>query len=356
MQLKQKLFILLSLFLTVISISSCSTLAYYRQSISGHLQMVNQTRDIDTLLASDETPTELKQRLRRLLDIRSFASQVLLLPDNGSYRSYADIGRKYIVWNVFATPALSLQPAQSCFLFVGCLSYRGYFHREDAADYAKQLEDQGLDVYLGGVSAYSTLGWFDDPLLNGMLDRSDSELARLLFHELAHQHLYIKDDSEFNEAYADSVALIGLAIWHQEPENMTESREFNAILKRENEFTHLVLSYRAQLLQLFASELDDETKLQQKQQLYKQLRQEYQELKTSWGGVGDYDAWFANKLNNAKILAVSTYRHLLPLFRDTYEYLDRDLTEFYSRVRKISACDVDKRRELLREPAQSVQC
>ena len=281
----QKLFFALLLLLTVISISSCSTLAYYRQSISGHLQMLNNTRDIDTVLASEETPPELKQRLQNLLEVRNFASQVLLLPDNGSYRSYADIGRKYIVWNVFATPALSLQPLKSCFVFVGCLSYRGYFDKDDAIRFAQEFEDQGLDVYVGGVSAYSTLGWFDDPLLNGMLDRSDSELARLVFHELAHQQLYIKDDTEFNEAYADSIALIGLEIWHQESSMERESGDFAARLKREKDFTRLVLNYREKLLQLFSSDLDDQTKLEEKQRLYALLQQDYQLLRSGWGGI-----------------------------------------------------------------------
>ena len=194
-------------------LSSCSTLSYYRQSMSGHLQLLQSRQDVDSLLHSIDTPDELKHRLKSISRLREFASQRLGLPDNNSYRSYADIGRKYVVWNVFATPALSFEPHTSCFFIVGCLSYRGYFKKADAVKYMESLKDDGFDIYLGGVIAYSTLGWFDDPILNGMLERNDSDLARLIFHELAHQQLYIKDDTEFNEAFADAVALIGLEYW-----------------------------------------------------------------------------------------------------------------------------------------------
>ncbi len=318
--------------------------------------MMHTSEDIESLLGSIHTSDRLKKRLQLVSRIRDFASEVLLLPDNQSYRRYADIGRKFIVWNVVATPSFSLTPEQSCFLFIGCLSYRGFFNYKDAETYAQNLENQELDVYLGGVSAYSTLGWFDDPVLNGMLDRSDTDLARLLFHELAHQLLYIKHDTEFNEAFADAVALIGVGLWLESFASEAEKLAFNGDLKRERQFTELVLVYQTKLRQLYQSSLDDEAKMQEKSTIYKELRQDYINLRDNWGGNNEYDLWFENKLNNAKISAVSTYRNLLPHFITAFEASGRDLNQFYSLIREISACDMNKRRKHLRSMTSPRNC
>ncbi len=272
---------------------------------------------------------------------------MLSLPDNNSYRSYADIGREYIVWNVFATPALSFKPEQSCFLIVGCLSYRGYFDKTDALTYMQSLKDKNYDVYLGGVAAYSTLGWFDDPILNGMLKRNDIELARLIFHELAHQQLYIKDDSEFNEAFADAVAMIGLEYWLDANSANEQRREFEDQLARENQFIDLVLSYRDRLAQVYHSALADKQKYLQKASLYKDLQIAYEQLRSRWGNYGEYDEWVRHDLNNAKLAAISTYRDLVPAFLAAYEAAGRNMKVFYSRVKKIGECEAPMRRQLL---------
>ncbi len=339
-----------------ITLSSCSTILYYQQSASGQLQLLRAQQDLTTILQSPDTSTELKQRLQIIAGIRNFASDILKLPNNNSYRSYADIGRRYIVWNIFVTPALSMEPHKSCFLLVGCLSYRGYFKKKDALAYVDDMEKKNFDVYLGGVTAYSTLGWFNDPILNGMLERSDIELARLIFHELAHQQLYIRDDTEFNEAFADAVALIGLDSWLEAHTTEQQRHKFERELIREEQFTTLVLSYRKQLTTLFQSDIADAYKLAKKKSIYRELQQEYESLRTAWGGHNEYDNWFAHKLNNAKLAAVSTYRNLVPLFLTAYKASGKDMTAFYSRMEKIGHCKRERRRELLRSTSLSYVC
>jgi predicted aminopeptidase len=351
-----KISLALMILVLAATLSSCSTLSYYRQSITGQLQLVRAQQDIQTILHAAKTPVELKQRLQNIKKIRDFASNIIGLPDNNSYRSYADIGRKYIVWNVFATPSLSFEPRQSCFLIVGCLSYRGYFKKENAVAYMKSLEVESFDVYLGGVAAYSTLGWFDDPILNGMLERNDIELARLIFHELSHQQLYIKDDTEFNEAFADTVALIGLEYWLEANTTSEQRREFEDQLARENQFIDLVLAYRDRLNQLYNSTIPDAQKHMQKTTLYKELQSAYEELRASWGGHDDYDEWFKHKLNNAKLAAISTYRKLVPLFFTTYETSGKDMKVFFSRVEKIGKCTSERRRQLLSSTSPIESC
>jgi predicted aminopeptidase len=343
--------------ITLIAIlSSCSTLSYYGQSVSGHLQLLRARKDLETVLQSAYTLPELKNQLQRVSEIRNFASEVLGLPDNNSYRSYADIGRKYIVWNVFATPALSLQPHLSCFVIVGCLSYRGYYKKVDALAYMHRLEAEGFDVYLGGVAAYSTLGWFDDPVLKGMLERNETDLARLIFHELAHQQLYIKNDTEFNEAFADAVALIGLEFWLGAHTTTEQKRDFEDQLTRENQFIELVLSYQHRLNQLYNSAVADEQKHLQKTALYKELQFAYEHLRVSWGGHSEYDKWFKHKLNNAKIAAISTYRNLVPQFLAVYEATGRNMQDFFSHIEQIGKCEPDQRRQLLHSGPQSTAC
>jgi len=339
-----------------VTLSACSTISYYGQSISGQLQLLRSQQDFRTVLEAPDTSSMLKQRLLNIVKIRDFASEVVKLPDNNSYRSYADIGRKYIVWNVFATPALSLQAHQSCFLFVGCLNYRGYFKKTDAIQYMASLEAQGFDVYLGGVSAYSTLGWFDDPILNGMLERNDVDLARLIFHELAHQQLYIKDDSEFNEAFADAVASIGLDYWLKMHASDEQKSDFESQHLRDEAFSELVLSYQELLAELYQSDIPDTEKHKHKISLFNQLQADYGDLRASWGDYDAYDEWFSHKLSNAKLAAISTYRNLVPSFLGAFEASGEDIEVFFSRSEKIGKCESRRRRELLQSASPDIEC
>ena len=342
----RRLLLRISVMLTLPLVCSCSSLVYYGQSISGQLQLLRAQRDFSDVYADNSIPGDIKDRLRRISEIRHFASAYLLLPENDSYLKYADIGRRYIVWNVFATPELSLSPHQSCFYIVGCLSYRGYFHREDAVSYMNQLQNKGFDVYLGGVSAYSTLGWFNDPILNGMLERSDIELARLIFHELAHQRLYLRDDTEFNEAFAEAVAQIGVDAWMNVHDSGEARKEFTSGLSRENQFNELVLSYRNQLESLYSSDLTDEQKLKNKQMIIATMQLDYRKLRESWGGNGEYDNWM-KEINNAKIAAVSTYQSLVPDFMHFYRLLGEDLDKFYTQTEALADCSKTTRRKIL---------
>jgi predicted aminopeptidase len=178
--------------------SACSSLDYYKQALSGQMEVVSKREPLDEVVQSPDTPEPLRARLRTIQRMRDFASSELALPNNGSYRSYADLGRPFVVWNVFASPELSLEPMEWCYPFVGCLSYRGYFERDEAVQLAAELDGQGMEAWVGGVPAYSTLGWFDDPLLNTFVAWPEGRLAELIFHELAHQRLYLGGETEFN--------------------------------------------------------------------------------------------------------------------------------------------------------------
>ena len=200
---------------TVAMLQGCSTLGYYAQAVGGHLHVMQLARPVDTVVSDPATPEPLRIKLGLAVKVREFASRELGLPDNGSYRRYADLGRPYVLWNVFAAPAFSVKPVESCFPIAGCVNYRGWYSEEAAQRAAKALQAQGYDTFVGGVPAYSTLGWFDDPLLNTFMAYPDFEVARLIFHELAHQLVYAMNDSTFNESFAVAVEEVGQAIDHQ---------------------------------------------------------------------------------------------------------------------------------------------
>jgi predicted aminopeptidase len=194
-------------------LGGCQSIGYYSQVVSGQIGIWLNQRDIEAVLTDPSVDAQTKARLQAASQARDFASRVLKLPKNDSYSRYVDLGRDYVVWNVVVTPRYSVDALQSCFPVAGCVSYRGYYKKQAALDYAQQQTQAGQDTYVGGVSAYSTLGWFDDPLLSSMLARSDAAIAGLVFHELAHQRVYIKNDTRFNESFATAVEQIGLRQW-----------------------------------------------------------------------------------------------------------------------------------------------
>ncbi len=194
-------------------LSGCSNFGYYSQAIIGHLSIQVNLVPVADIIADSDTPPELKNQLEKVVEMRAYASEHLFLPSNASYSSYTDLKRPYVLWNVVAAPEFSLEPRQWCFPFAGCVQYRGYYAKEDAQVFAAELNKDGDDIYVGGVAAYSTLGWFADPMLNTILFRDDVSLAGLIFHELAHQQLYVKNDSAFNEGFAKTVELEGVRRW-----------------------------------------------------------------------------------------------------------------------------------------------
>ena len=328
--------------------SGCTTLQYYAQSVSGQMEVLAHRRPIAEVLDDPAVPGPVKDSLRTVREIIAFAHQELLLPDNGSYGSYADLGRPHVAWNVFGAPELSLEPLRWCFPVAGCLSYRGYFDRADAKAYAALLAARGFDVHVAGVAGYSTLGWFADPVLDSMLRRTEADLARLLFHELAHQKLYLSGDTELNEAFADAVALIGVQEWEKRfPDRVDPG--FHDDLAIETAFVNLVLAYRGLLRGIYGSGIDNDAKRAQKQALFSALPADYDVQKRRSGDNGTYDDWFASGINNARLAALSTYRELVPLFLNAYRDTDNNLELFYARIDELKSCDRNDRIRRLRD-------
>lgn len=314
----------------------CSNLSYYSQSITGHLDLMNRVEPIETVLARESTEQNLRLRLQRALEIRAFASEALSLPDNDSYKSYADLQRPYVVWTVVVAPRLSVKAQQSCFLIVGCLNYRGYFSEADARAYAEKEKARGMDVYVAGTRAYSTLGWFDDPLLNTILSQAEARMAEVLIHELAHQQLYIDDDSAFNEAFATAVAQEGVRRWFTQSRQAGLLTHYENHLRRRGDFNRLLLSTREQLERLYASDISEDKKLKQKKILFMKMKAEYQQIKTGWGGYRGYDQWMGQPLNNAHLALVATYHQLVPAFRTFLQSHNGNLAVFYEKVAGIA--------------------
>ncbi|MCH7695059.1 MAG: aminopeptidase [Proteobacteria bacterium] len=338
------------------SLCSCTTLSYYGQSISGQLELLRKREPIDELLATSGLTDQLRAELQQVLQIRDFASETLQLPDNDSYRTYADLGRPYSVWNVIAAPEFSLEPLKWCFLIVGCLPYRGYFSKQQAMRYAEKLRSQGYDVHVGGVSAYSTLGWFDDPLLNTMLRDDITHTARVIFHELAHQKIYIKNDAHFNEAFADSIALIGVRQWLRSKLDPDALLQFEQSQARESEFIQLILTYRSELESLYRRHLSVQEKRLEKSAIFNRMGSDYREIRSDWGEHGDYDAWFGNGINNAKLSAILTYRDLVADFMALFTDTGHDLQRLYARVKQLGQCNKTDRRKRLKAGLNAQDC
>lgn len=315
-----------------IALSGCAELSYYRQAASGHWSLLRVRRPVAELIADSATPSELRQRLAVTQTLRAFASEELGLPDNGSYRDYADLGRPYAVRNVFAAPELSLEPRQWCYLTVGCLSYRGYFDTDAAQRFADELRAAGDDVYVADIPAYSTLGWFDDPLLNTFIDWPVGRLAELIFHELAHQRLYIAGDTPFNEAFATAVGRLGARRWLQQQGTVRQSAAYETDCRRREEFLQAIAMTREQLQAVYDSLRADAEKRVEKARILTALRARYGQLKQQWRGYAGYDRWFAQDLNNAKLAGNHSYYRWVPAFLALYEQEGRDFTAFYRAV------------------------
>ena len=334
-------------------IGGCSALGYYSQAVSGHFELMQRAAPIEEQLKRAGTPAALKVKLEAVLRVREFASRELGLPDNGSYRSYADLDRGFVVWNVFAAPEFSLQPVSSCFLFAGCVSYRGYFSEAGAETERAALGARGYDTYVGGVPAYSTLGWFDDPVLSTFIHYPRAELARLIFHELAHQMVYVRDDTRFNESFAAAVEEAGVARWLARSGDATERAAHARLQGIKREFVALLLDYRAKLEAHYKLDLPVEEKRAGKQRLFAQLERDYGEWKLAWGGFSGYDRWFAGKPNNALLASVALYTDLVPAFRAMLEKEGGDLPRFYAAVKELARLPVDERAAQLESASRS---
>lgn len=322
--------------------AGCATLQYYGQAISGHLDVMHKSEPIVDRVADPSTPPELRARLERTLAIREFASRELALPDNGSYRYYADLGRPYAVWNVFAASEFSVEPMQSCFAIVGCVGYRGYYNQRDAERYGTALRAAGDDVFVYGVPAYSTLGWFDDPVLNTFVRYPTPELARLVFHELAHQVVYVKGDTTFNESFAVAVEEEGVKRWMARYATDTEREAYAAGRHRRAEFVRLTLRYRERAEKLYREPLAADAKRARKAELFAEMKRDYEGLKAGWGGFAGYDQFFAG-LNNAHLASIATYEELVPAFRALLAQQGGALPQLYAAAKALARLDKDAR-------------
>jgi predicted aminopeptidase len=315
--------------LLTLTLAGCETLSYYAQAIGGHLDLVGRARPVDELLADAQTPQSLRQQLALAQRLREFASRGLSLPDNGSFRRYSDLQRPYAVWNVFAAEEFSVEPLQSCFPVAGCVAYRGFFAHADAARHALQLRERGLDVAILGVPAYSTLGTFDDPLLSTFIAWPEVELARLIFHELAHQVVYVKDDSTFNESFAVTVEREGVRRWLAQAGRAGELRRYEEARQRERELAQLVGATRARLASLYASGLAPQAMRERKRSEFAAFAAEpaFQRFARRTGG----DA------NNALLASFATYSQRVPAFERMLAQEGGDLPRFYDAVRALAA-------------------
>ncbi len=334
----------LALLVTAASISGC----YYVQAAAGHLALMRAAAPIDTLLEDPDTDRELAAQLERAQHIRRFAVDVLALPDNRSYTQYADLGRDAVVWNVVAVPEFSLEPRIWCFPVAGCLSYRGYFSESRAQALAGALTRQGYDTQVGRVAAYSTLGRFADPILNTMVDRGETYLAGLVFHELAHQKLYVADDTDFNEAYATAIEEYGTRRWLESQGNASALADYALLLERRGVLDTLIEVQRDRLAQIYASGLDDAAMRDAKATAFEQMRRDYADQRAQWTHGPHFDGFFARPLNNAHLLAVSTYRALVPAFHRLLAE-SGDIESFHQRAGALGELPRTQRHAALRQ-------
>jgi predicted aminopeptidase len=325
--------------LALISSGGC----YLLQSAQGQLALMSKRQPIARVIDEPSTPPALRAQLTEVTAIRDFATRVLGLPDNGSYRSYADIGRPYVVWNVVAAPEFSVDAKEWCYPIVGCVAYRGYFSEQRARGFGAQMRSRGLEVAVGGVAAYSTLGHFNDPVLNTMMGWNDVELAAIIFHELTHQLLYVPNDSSFNEALATTVEEEGVRRWLQaqgRDADLTQHLEQQA---RYLKVIDLLTATRAELHAIYASALTPEQMREKKRAAFAGMRASFLVLKMDWGGHAPFESWFSGEINNAHLASIATYYTCVPGFERELKAAGGDLAVFYTRVRELAKLNQEKR-------------
>lgn len=330
--------------LPALLLAGCQGMAYYGQAVQGQASLLLKRQPIPRLLARPDLSPDLRRRLEAVQRIRRFAADELGLPARRQYDSYVELGRPYPVWSVTAAPELSLAPRTWCYWWVGCLSYRGFFSEAAARRYARVLREEGDDVDVGGVSAYSTLGWFRDPVLSSFISLPEPDLAELIFHELTHQVLYVPGDTDFNESLAVTVAEEGLRRY-----GAREGLDLRGVLQaraRQREFVALVLDYRERLERAFAAATGEAQKREAKADAYAGLRAAYAGLRQSWGGYGGYDGWFAD-VNNARLNSVATYYRLVPALRLVLQEEGGDVARFMARCQALARLDLAERHRRL---------
>jgi predicted aminopeptidase len=361
---KARKWILIALLLVgVAAVSGCQTLGFYRQAAVGQYQIFANQQPVEKVIAHAQTPAQLREQLQLLQQLRVFAETELRLPVNGHYQRYVDVKRPHVVWNVQAAPEFSLEARTWWYPLVGSLEYRGYFSEHGATRYADRLRASGQDVYVGDVNAYSTLGWFKDPVLNTFIYYPESELAEVVFHELAHQRVFARGDTDFNEAFATAVGQEGVRRWLRARGDPGAYEKYGEFLRRNNQVVDLVMNARVKLEELYGDERDADGKIKaarkprpvaaeqlrrQKQQILAELRGEFDALKLQWGDYTIYDGWFARDLNNAQLNSIANYYDFVPGFEQLLYNYGGDLDEFYVAVERLSHKPREERHEWLR--------
>jgi len=333
--------------LLAVAVCGCESVHYYGQAIQGQYRILAARQPISEIMTDPESPEDLRERLAHILAVRQFAENELGLPVKNNYLAYVDLKRPYVVWNVTAAAEFSLTPKTWCYPVVGCAAYRGYFTEKNARRYADKLSSQGYEVYVAGVRAYSTLGWFDDPVLSTFIRYSEDQSAALIFHELAHQELYLKGDTAFNESFATAVEQEGLKRWQVQTQASYRYRDYLAKYRRQQQFIQLIMHYRRMLEALYQSDASPLKKREQKAAIFSALRGEFDRLKSSKNGWAAYDNWMNHSLNNAKIASVAAYHDFVPAFQKLLLENDGNMIQFYKACRKLARETQDERHRIL---------
>lgn len=327
-----------------LALPGCASLGYYWQAGMGHLGLMRQRVGVDAMLTSDRTDPAVRRDLEQAVAIRDYAAGALQLPVGGSYRHWVEVAGDAVTWNVFAAEPLSLQALRWCFPVAGCVAYRGYFDRANAEGFADRLAAKGYDVYVGGATAYSTLGWFDDPLLSTFFGYGEVQLAALLFHELAHRVVYVKGDTAFNESFASAVELLGVEQWLRDSGRVDELARYMQWRQDFDAFIAWLLQQRQALDALYRSGLDEASLRSAKQRFFEALWTEsYPGFRAARGNRGDFDRWSRGDWNNARLLSVASYNDHVPALRHSFEQQGCDWPAFYGAARALARLPRDAR-------------
>ena len=341
--------------LLVLCLSACSSPAYYLQAMSGQKKLMQSRQDIQSLLNDPATSTELSGHLETAEQIKAFAQTGLGLPVEDSYSSYAEVEGEALVWNVIATREFSLQPKKWCFPVAGCVPYRGYFKQQKAQDFAGRLSRKGMDVIVSPAAAYSSLGWFNDPLLSTMFSGSDTRLAAYLFHELAHRRLYIKNDGQFNEGYASFVEETGVRVWLEFNQQQDELHKWLDLQDVSKDFSDLVRKARSRLAALYLKDITDTVIRRQKAEIFSAFERDYQTLSDeNWQGKRYYSAWFTEPLNNARLALFNTYEGSICAFQGLWDESRGDWQTFHRLVENKSRLPKDERQTWLNQTCPAI--
>jgi len=342
--------------LVLLALAALASGCYEWQAARGQIGIMTKRRPIASVASDPATPKAVREQLQQVTAIRDFASRELGLPDNGSYRSYVDLHREYVVWNVFAAPEFSVQAKEWCYPIVGCVAYRGYFDEGRARELALELRARGFDVAVGGVAAYSTLGHFDDPVLSSMMGWNDVEFASIIFHELTHQMLYVKNDSSFNEALATLVEQEGVRRWLLAQGRNEDLAQYLLQQQRYERVTRLLIETRGELATLYASKIDPVQMRARKREIFADMHARYDRLREEWGGRAPFAEWFSGEINNAHLVSIATYESCVPGFARELGAQGGDLAAFYRRVREIASLPQAQRDALVcAAPAEAHQ-